>query len=155
LFSLCLASGALAEERRSCLPDDCDFPETKGALVFRVGVPERLSGALTYSLTVRDGEGECRKIEALLLKALSKAFPAWRYVAEGPADLEIVYQSGFSLCLDECEDRALPQGAQVQMILGRGEVQANWSDDSHWRARGRLVSLFVSALQKAVRGQAA
>jgi hypothetical protein len=86
---------------------------------------------------------------------LSSSFPTWRYVESGPADLEIVYESGFSLCVDECEDRPLPQGAHAEFRLRDGAAQGNWSDDSHWRARSRLVSLFADALRRAVSGRAA
>jgi hypothetical protein len=153
-FSL-FALNAGAADRRGCPIDNCEFPDTNGILVFAVGSSSQLVGDLTFTLQVADSEGECQKVQGILLKALSKSFPSWRYVSKGPADLAIIYQSGFSICLDDCEDRPLPQAAQAQLVLGRGEVQAHWSDESHWRARGRLVSLFTSALEKAIHGRPA
>ena len=150
-----LAATAIASDQQSCPFPDCDFPETNGAVVFAVGAPSLLARDLTFAVQVADGEGECQEVQGLLIKSLSKAFPTWRYVPTGPSDIQIIYQSSFSLCVDECEDRPLPQAAQAQLVLGRGEVQAHWSDESHWRARGRLVTLFTTALHKAVHGRPA
>jgi hypothetical protein len=129
---------------------------TDGRVVFASGSPSQLRQPFAVAVTVRDDQGECDLIKRELVAKLSKAFPSWRLVAEDQkADLKIVYGSGFSLCFDNCDPQPLPQGANVELVLGAGSVRAHWSDDSHWRSRGRLVTLFVAALVKVVHGGAA
>jgi hypothetical protein len=138
---------------RPCEKGSHSFQETSGVVEFSVGEPAQLRRPLTFSLVVHDDEGECDIIRELLVRKLSAAFPKWKYVTHDSADLTIVYESGFSLCLDNCDPRPLPQGADAELRL-KG-VKACWSAESRWRGRGRLVGLFVSALQQAVNARAA
>ncbi len=146
------ATGAGSPDRH-CEKGSHSFQETAGVVVFSLGEAAQLRTALTFALVVRDDEGECARIRELLVKKLGAGFPQWKYVTRDSADLTIVYESGFSLCLDNCEPRPLPQGADAELNL-KG-MKACWSAGSQWRGRGRLVSLFVSALKRAVDARAA
>jgi hypothetical protein len=138
---------------RPCEKGSHSFQETSGVVEFSIGEPAQLRRALTFSLVVHDDEGECDRIRELLVKKLSAGFPQWKYVTRDSAELTIVYESGFSLCLDNCDPQPLPQGADAELKL-KG-VKALWSAESHWRGRGRLVDLFVAALKRAINARAA
>ncbi len=148
-------AGEVTASETGCEHGSHAFQETAGAVVFSVGTVSQLRRALTFAVVVRDDEGECGKIKRMLVKRIATAFPAWQYVSAGSEDLTIVYESGFSLCLDDCEDQPLPQGANVELVLRGDTLKAHWSDGSHWRARGRLVDLFVSSLRKVLNERAA
>ena len=136
-----------------CARPSYSFDPTNGGAVFSAGSPERLRKSLSVSITVRDGEDQCALIKRKLISKLSKAFPSWRFVADGAAaDLRIVYESSFSICVDDCDPQTLPQNGNAELVLDGGSLQAHWSDYTHWRSRTRLVALFVEALKKAVDG---
>ena len=156
LLSALALPGAAFGAGPDCPSQGHTFVETAGKTVFTSGSARQLRRPARFAVVVRDGVGECRLIQRLLVKRLSKTFPAWKYVIDPRfADLTITYESGFSLCLDECEDRPLPQGAHAELRFEASEVRANWSDETRWRDRSRLVNLFVDSLQRALRDEPA
>jgi hypothetical protein len=150
------ASSLLAQNTTDCSGQIHSFAETQGKVIFVSGSPLELRRPLAVAVMVLDSQGQCGVIKKALVAMLSKAFPSWHFVADKEmADLQIVYLSATSICLDDCDPTPLPQAASVELVMDASGVQALWSDSTRWRTRTRLAALFVGALAKVVNDKAA
>jgi hypothetical protein len=135
---------------------DLSINPTGGRLVFSAGSGERLNRSDSFSVVVNDLDGDTAAIQKALIKQIGNQFPNWRYTPDpNTADVNIDWFSGFTVCVDCGEGRILPQWARVQLEVHHGLARAQWTDTSHWRARSRLVDLFVVALARARADKAA